>query len=214
MSTNTALYAAIGEGHVTSHTVAERLGRELRGEDERPAEVETSRLPSTVTRRTGGRRRPTQAAGVHVEGLDDIMIRLSRCCSPVPPDEILGFVTRGRGVSVHRSDCLNATELSAGQPDRLIEVEWTVSTLAASRPRSRSGRLIAVRCSSMSPACCSTTASSSPGSRPRRGMTPWPRCSSSLNLPMLASLDSVLSSLFGVESVYDAYRILPGAARN
>ena len=52
------------------------------------------------------------------------MVRLSRCCTPVPPDEIIGFVTKGRGVSVHRNDCANASSLSNDQPDRLIEVEW------------------------------------------------------------------------------------------
>ena len=61
---------------------------------------------------------------MHVEGLDDVMVRLSRCCTPVPGDEIIGFVTRGRGVSVHRADCANAVSLSTGQSDRLIDVEW------------------------------------------------------------------------------------------
>ena len=55
------------------------------------------------------------------------MVRLSRCCTPVPGDEILGFVTRGRGVSVHRADCANAVSLAAGQKDRLIDVEWDES---------------------------------------------------------------------------------------
>src|SRR5690606_37262859 len=55
---------------------------------------------------------------------DDVMVRLSRCCTPVPGDEILCFVTRGRGVSVHRADCANAVSLAAGQSDRLIDVEW------------------------------------------------------------------------------------------
>ena len=73
----------------------------------------------------GAAKRPP--AGVHVEGLDDLMVRLSRCCTPVPGDEILGFVTRGRGVSVHRADCANAVSLAAGQKDRLIDVEWDES---------------------------------------------------------------------------------------
>ncbi len=67
--------------------------------------------------------RPAHDAGVHVEGLDDVMVRLSRCCTPVPGDEIMGFVTRGRGVSVHRTDCANAVSLRS-QADRVIEVEW------------------------------------------------------------------------------------------
>ena len=53
-----------------------------------------------------------------------MMVRLSRCCTPVPPDEIMGFVTRGRGVSVHRTDCANAVSLRADQADRLIDVDW------------------------------------------------------------------------------------------
>ena len=68
------LFAAIGEGHVTAQTVAERLGRELRGEEETETVVEAQRLPSTVNRRSGGRRRVNQSVGVHVEGLDDIMV--------------------------------------------------------------------------------------------------------------------------------------------
>ena len=70
------------------------------------------------------RRHGGNTAGVHVEGLDDVMVRLSRCCTPVPGDPIMGFVTRGRGVSVHRTDCANAVSLAVGQADRLIEVEW------------------------------------------------------------------------------------------
>src|SRR5207302_5407614 len=68
--------------------------------------------------------RPKQRVGVHVEGLGDLMVRLSRCCTPVPGDEIIGVVTRGRGVSVHRADCANAASLNATNADRVIEVEW------------------------------------------------------------------------------------------
>ncbi len=84
-------------------------------------------------RRPGSRKRP--AAGVHVEGLDDLMVRLSRCCTPVPGDEILGFVTRGRGVSVHRADCANAVSLADGQGDRLIDVDWDESHQGTLRGR-------------------------------------------------------------------------------
>ena len=100
-----ALYAAIGEHQVSSQTVVQRLARELRGGEE-------EQLPTTAA---FGVRRPQSprraAAGVYVEGLDDVMVHLARCCTPVPGDEIVGFVTQGRGVSVHRSDCSNAMAL-------------------------------------------------------------------------------------------------------
>src|SRR5262249_13291277 len=91
-----ALYAAVGENHVSGNAIAARVARKVRAVD--PDKDEDEVLPSTVRqpRRPGSRKRP--AAGVHVEGLDDLMVRLSRCCTPVPGDEILGFVTRGRGV--------------------------------------------------------------------------------------------------------------------
>ncbi|MGE3835993.1 MAG: bifunctional (p)ppGpp synthetase/guanosine-3',5'-bis(diphosphate) 3'-pyrophosphohydrolase, partial [Acidimicrobiia bacterium] len=109
-----SLLIAIGENHLSSQSVAQKITRDLRsGEGE-------EQLP--VTARAPRRRKPV--SGIHVEGLDDVMVRLSRCCTPVPGDEIMGFVTRGRGVSVHRTDCANAVSLAAAQGDRNIEVEW------------------------------------------------------------------------------------------
>ena len=111
------LYSAIGEGHLSAKAVVQRVQRDLRGGEEQ--------LPVTVARppRAPGRTRGHGDVGVHVEGLDDVMVRLSRCCTPVPGDEIMGFVTRGRGVSVHRTDCANALSLRT-QSDRVIDVEW------------------------------------------------------------------------------------------
>ena len=111
-----ALHAALGEGHVSAKAVVQRVQRELRGGEEQ--------LPVTVQRPpTCAQPQAASTAGVHVEGLDDVMVRLSRCCTPVPGDEIMGFVTRGRGVSVHRTDCANAMSLQS-QADRVIEVDW------------------------------------------------------------------------------------------
>jgi len=204
------LFAAVGEGHVAASTVADRVSRALRGEEEEQHEAEPPLLPSTVARRSG-QRRPTHSAGVHVEGLDDIMIRLSRCCSPVPPDEIIGFVTRGRGVSIHRSDCLNGSELSEGQPDRLIEVEWDAEhtgrfpTTIEVRALDRGSLLVDVAKVLADHGLNVTGASSETGDDAVATMQ------FDFELADVSQLDSVLSSLYGVESVYEAHRLLPGA---
>src|SRR4029450_10622941 len=79
--------------------------------------------PATVLR---PRRHRTEAdkVGVHVEGLDDVLVRLAKGCTAGPADEIIGFITRGRGVSVHRADCANAVTLMSEHATRLIEVDW------------------------------------------------------------------------------------------
>jgi GTP pyrophosphokinase len=197
-----SLYAAVGEGRVSGQAVVQRLARELRGGE---AEVQ---LPSTV--RQPRRATSTQGIGLHVEGLDDVMVRLARCCTPVPGDEIIGFVTRGRGVSVHRSDCANAAALAVGEVGRLIEVEWD---------RDRPGSFVAaLEIKALD--------------RTRLGVDVW-KILSDHHLNILRSqshtgsdrvskmrfefeladpahLESVLSALKRLESVYDAYRALPG----
>ena len=204
------LFAAIGEGHVAARTVADRLAREMRGGD--APEKGQPRLPTTVSRRVGGKRRAAGSAGVHVEGLDDIMIRISRCCSPVPPDEIVGFVTRGRGVSVHRTDCLNATTLQEGQPDRLIEVEWDVehegqfTTTIEVHALDRAELLVDVS-KVLSAHSLNVTAVEA-----EAGDDAIAKMQFEFELADLSQLDSVLSSLLVVEAVYDAFRVIPRAA--
>ena len=118
------LTAAIGAGKVSAKLVVGRLIKLLAVEqpvktEEEPAAPE---LPPTMPM-TPPRSRRRSPAGVRVKGIDDLLVRLARCCNPVPGDEIVGFVTRGRGVSVHRADCPNAGELLK-TPERIIEVEW------------------------------------------------------------------------------------------
>ncbi len=120
-----ALYAAIGEGQVSAQSVVQKLVSQLGGaegsvEDMAEAVILSTEVPSVT------QRRPTGDAGVVVKGVSDVWVKLARCCTPVPGDDILGFVTRGGGVSVHRRSCTNAAEL-LGQSDRLAEVEWAPS---------------------------------------------------------------------------------------
>jgi GTP pyrophosphokinase len=116
------LYAAIGESHVSAQSVVNKLVESLGGEEGATEDLAEVTTPG-VTRR---RARSAGDPGVVVKGTSDIWVKLARCCTPVPGDQIVGFVTRGSGVSVHRQDCVNAQAL-AGEPERLVEVEWAPS---------------------------------------------------------------------------------------
>ncbi|HSE08217.1 MAG TPA: bifunctional (p)ppGpp synthetase/guanosine-3',5'-bis(diphosphate) 3'-pyrophosphohydrolase [Nocardioidaceae bacterium] len=116
-----ALYAAVGEGNVGAQTVVKRV-LDLYGGEEGAAEDLAEGVRIT-TERQRAKQVVGGDAGVIVRGLSDVWIKLAKCCTPVPGDKILGFVTRGSGVSVHRADCTNASSLTA-HPERLVEVEW------------------------------------------------------------------------------------------
>ncbi|MBD2758763.1 bifunctional (p)ppGpp synthetase/guanosine-3',5'-bis(diphosphate) 3'-pyrophosphohydrolase [Yimella sp. cx-573] len=119
-----ALYAAIGENHVSAEHVS-RLLRQAIGADDEGQNQAADEPSDPIVTRAESRRRPTDS-GVTVVGTDDVWVKLARCCTPMPGDEIIGFVTTGHGVSVHRDDCTNADQLRA-QPDRLIDVTWAPS---------------------------------------------------------------------------------------
>jgi GTP pyrophosphokinase len=113
------LYAAIGEGHVSAQHVVSRLLAAMGGEEGGVEDL----AETTVT--TPGRPRRSRSGdpGVVVKGMSDVYVKLARCCTPVPGDEILGFVTRGNGVSIHRRNCTNAESLLR-QSEKIIDVEW------------------------------------------------------------------------------------------
>lgn len=115
-----ALYAAVGEGHLGAQTVVARLTASLGGDEGLIEDASEQVLPGRVSNRRDAKPDP----GITVIGADDTWVKLSRCCTPVPGDEVLGFVTRGSGISVHRTDCVNANDLRT-QPERLVEVAWT-----------------------------------------------------------------------------------------
>ncbi len=199
-----ALHAAIGENHVSAKSVASRVSRHLREGDAGREE----QLPTTVRQPRRRNTRPT--AGVHVEGLDDLMVRLSRCCTPVPGDEIMGFVTRGRGVSVHRADCANAVSLAGGKGERLIEVEWdndiSGSFVASIEVKALDrARLLSDVARSLSDHHVNILACAS-----QVGTDRITKMRFDFELGDPSHLDSVLSTIKRIESVYDAYRIVPG----
>ncbi|HMM81825.1 MAG TPA: bifunctional (p)ppGpp synthetase/guanosine-3',5'-bis(diphosphate) 3'-pyrophosphohydrolase [Terrimesophilobacter sp.] len=112
-----ALYAAVGEGHVSTQSVLEKVAQNLQSESEN----DESDFPIPVTGRV--RQLRNAESGVLVRGAPDILVKLAKCCTPVPGDPIVGFVTRGSGVSVHQAECSNVASLVA-QPERMIDVEW------------------------------------------------------------------------------------------
>ncbi|WP_460447680.1 RelA/SpoT family protein [Angustibacter aerolatus] len=117
----TGLYAAIGEGHVSAQSVVAKLVQSLGGEEGASEDLAEATIPSAPSRRPR-----SGDPGVVVKGVDDLWVKLARCCTPVPGDDVIGFVTRGSGVSVHRTDCTNVGTLRA-EPDRIVEVEWAPS---------------------------------------------------------------------------------------
>jgi GTP diphosphokinase / guanosine-3',5'-bis(diphosphate) 3'-diphosphatase len=202
-----SFYVAIGDGHVSAHGIAQRLYKELHGkpEDEQePSTVKSPRVPKTAD----------SSSRVHVEGLDDVWVRMSKCCTPVPGDEIVGFVTRGRGVSVHRADCANAVSLQAEQGNRLIEVEWdddgsgtfvvSIEIISLDRPRlllDITRVLVENHVSILS----STSAA---------GTDRVSRMKFEFLLGDTTHLTSILNALKRVDSVYDVYRVVPGQTGN
>ena len=198
------LYAAVGEHHVSARAVVGRVVKAL-GELEPDAEVEAEIV------RPRRPRRDTGTVGVHVEGLDDMMVRLSRCCTPVPPDEIMGFVTRGRGVSVHRSDCANAVSLTADQADRLIDVDWdkdssghfvvSVEIKALDRPRLLRDIFGVLADNHVNVLATSTVTS---------GVDRVATMRFEFEIGDPTHLEAMLRLLREVDSVYDVHRVVPG----
>ncbi|MHB8340246.1 MAG: RelA/SpoT family protein [Mycobacteriales bacterium] len=200
-----ALYAAVGENHVSAQTVLDRLVRSMGGpegavEDLAETALPTRSRPSTL---------PAGDPGVVVKGASDVWVKLARCCTPVPGDTVLGFVTRGHGVSVHRTDCPNVATLTA-QPDRLVEVEWApsggsvflvniqVEALDRTRLLSDVTRVLSDHHVNILSASVAT-------GRDRVALS---RFTFEMGAP--EHLGHLLQAVRGVEGVYDCYRITPG----
>ena len=112
-----ALYAAVGEGHVSTQSVLEKVVSSLQsGEDGDSTDIPVAPRGRNQTMRNSD-------SGILVRGAPDILVKMARCCTPVPGDKIVGFITRGAGVSVHQAACHNVLSLRK-EPERMIEVEW------------------------------------------------------------------------------------------
>ncbi|WP_406345361.1 RelA/SpoT family protein [Streptomyces sp. NBC_00648] len=197
-----SLYAAIGEGHVAAQGVVQKLVQALGGEEAANEDIAESAPPS----RGRSKRRANADPGVVVKGVDDVWVKLARCCTPVPGDPIIGFVTRGSGVSVHRADCVNVDSLSQ-QPERILEVEWAptqssvflvaiqVEALDRSRLLSDVTRVLSDQHVNILSAAVQTS----------RDRVATSRFTFEMGDPK--HLGHVLKAVRGVEGVYDVYRV-------
>ena len=116
-----AVFAAIGDGQISTQNVIAHLVKDA-GSDEVDEEIEQEALP---LRAVENAKKKTSSLGVSVKGVNDVWVKLARCCMPVPGDRIVGFITRNQGVSVHRADCQNMIDLQRRQPERVVDVAWT-----------------------------------------------------------------------------------------
>jgi GTP pyrophosphokinase len=197
-----ALYVAVGEGHVSPQSIVARVSRLVTGE----ADEEDAQMPLARPVRLGAV--GDVSKGVVVRGLPDVWVRLSRCCTPVPGDEIFGFVTKGQGVSVHRTDCPNEASLRQ-QPERLIDVTWaegkpTSFVVAVQVEALDRTRLLSDVATVLSDSHVNILSATSATGKDR-----ITRLRFTFELADIAHLSSVLASVKRVESVYDAYRVVP-----
>lgn len=196
-----SLLVAIGEGHVSARSTAQRVAKS--------DEVQAVAPPiASVPRRKVGSQRPE--GGIIVAGMTDMLVRLAGCCQPVPGDAIVGFITQGRGVSVHLLSCDNVESLMRDQPERIVDVSWdkhvsgVFSVSIEVKSIDREGLLADVTRSlsdhRVNVTACATLTSSDRVARLRFDF----------GLADPAHLELVLAAVLRVESVYDCYRIQPG----
>jgi GTP pyrophosphokinase len=198
-------FAAIGDQRVDAVAIVERMSKRMR-DGVQPDQLSMSSIGATGLV-------ASQKNGVHIEGMPDVLVRLSRCCTPVPPDEVMGFVTKGRGVTVHRSDCANAASLVAQDSARVVEVEWSsegsnamfvaaVEVKALDRSRLLRDVANALSDEHVNIVACTTHTGSDRVARMRF----------EFEFADPSHLLSVLRVIKRIDGVYDANRVLPGVA--
>ena len=197
-----SLYAAVGDGLISSNSVVEKLMSAVGSED-----VDDPAISAIIANSDTSKIFRRSASGVIVEGVDDVLIKLARCCTPVPGDSITGFVTRGSGVSIHRSDCVNVADLKFHQGDRILKVSWDpsaktvflvniqIEALDRSRLLSDITKALSDQEVNILHAAVNTTKDQTAISR------------FTFEMADATHLDSVLATIKKIDGVYDVYRI-------
>jgi guanosine-3',5'-bis(diphosphate) 3'-pyrophosphohydrolase len=197
-----SMYAAVGDGHISAAHVIDRLENSLGLEETH----DTPLLENLVTG-AAARSARRSASGIQVEGVEDVLVKLARCCTPVPGDAITGFITRGNGVSIHRTDCVNVADLKFHQGDRIVKVKWDLSAksvflvniqieaLDRARLLSDITRTLSDQQVNILHAAVNTTKDQVAFSR------------FTFEMADASHLDAVLSAVRRIEGVYDVYRV-------
>ena len=199
-----SLYVAIGEGQVSPQSIVARLARRVQGS----TEEDVTEVPLARPVHLGQPSSTDVTSGVVVPGSEDVWVRLARCCTPVPGDEILGFVTRGQGVSVHRTDCPNAKSLIS-QPERLIDVTWkagkpTSFVVAVQVEALDRTRLLSDVATVLSDHHVNILSATSAVGRDRTTILRF-----TFELADITHLTEILGAVKKVENVYEAFRVVP-----
>jgi GTP pyrophosphokinase len=195
-----SLYEAVGNGRISAHSVIEKLMVLLGTGDSHP-ENDLTPLVAPV------KRSRKSVTGIDVEGAGDVLVKLARCCAPVPGDQITGFITRGSGVSVHRADCINITDLKVHQGDRMVGVKWNLSAKSTFLVNIQvealdRARLLSDVTKALSDQHVNILSASVVTNKDQTAI-----CKFSFEMADASHLDAVLSSVRLIEGVYDVDRI-------
>ena len=193
------LYSAVGDGHVSAASVIEKLIVSMGAEDSHPEpSVENIPTDNQVAKRT--------SSAIKVEGVDDVLVKLARCCTPVPGDSIMGFITKGSGISVHRDDCRNASDLVEHQGERVVGVSWLAGAASVFLVNIQiealdRARLLADVTRTLSEQHVNILSAAVSTSKDRVAISKF-----TFEMADAKHLDSVLAAVRNVEGVYDVYR--------
>jgi GTP pyrophosphokinase len=194
-----ALYSAVGDGHVSSASIIEKLIASMGEEDSHP-EATVPTFP------TGVQTARRSSSSIEVAGIGDVYVKLARCCTPVPGDTIMGFITKGNGVSVHRGDCVNAGDLKNNQSERVVVVKWLAGAASVFLVNIQvealdRARLLADVTRTLSEQHVNILSASVTTSKDRTAISRF-----TFEMADATHLDAVLSAVRNIEGVYDVYR--------
>ena len=195
-----SLYESVGNGRISAHSVIEKLMALLGTGDSHP-ENDLTPLVAPI------KRSRKSVTGIDVEGAGDVLVKLARCCAPVPGDQITGFITRGSGVSVHREDCINISDLKVHQGDRMVGVKWNLAAKSTFLVNIQvealdRARLLSDVTKALSDQHVNILSASVVTNKDQTAI-----CKFSFEMADASHLDAVLSSVRSIEGVYDVDRI-------